>query len=613
MCRLSLQLGGICNHQLMVVVLTMLLTACAHDSSQKHHGVLSHKEPPQNNSSIAKSTAQQSITTDSILNQQLLEQLLLMNLAYAQKDWVMAYEQAIAAAKTSQDWRLLERAVNVSLISMRDYTAAQAVAELWLQHVPDSSTAQLSWVASQVGLGQVAAALPIAMQFLDQASAKTTASEAEAFSSLAQYLRVQSNRAAVSLMQALYARYSDSPEFLFNAALIAAWFKRESLAEQWLTQAQQLQPGYVPAALLRYEFIKANQGVSFADEFLRTTALKYDDEQQSLRNKLLISLYDRGEYQTFLSASDALVLQHSWDIPILYLRALSFLQLDNQSAAEKMLLAVLAVDASHQDTLLRLGLLAYTQQQYADAIQWFQQIRQADLMFEANMRIAQAQAALEPGDIGVRRALRQLNNVEARTQPDFVRHAVVRDQILQANQEYWRAFGYISEALVVYPNVPELLYRRGLLAAEVAEFAIAEKDLRQLLAVRSNNATALNALGYILVEGSLLAEDSGLVNAQLIEAKGLIEQALLLEPNSYHILDSMGWVLFQLGDYQPARRFLQKAYALQADPEIAAHLSEVLFAVGEQQQAKQLLKKTLLKHPEHDTVLQSMRRLGLDL
>ena len=136
----------------------------------------------------------------------------------------------------------------------------------------------------------------------------------------------------------------------------------------------------------------------------------------------------------------------------------------------------------------------------------------------------------------------------------------------------------VGQALAEDPDNESLLYLRALEALRLERLSLAEQDLRRIIRVNRYNADALNALGYMLADRT----------QRFHEAHRLIEQALKLEPNSPEILDSMGWVNFRLGRLTLALDYLEKAHALKQDPEIQAHLIQVLEAQGQYERAKAL-------------------------
>ena len=99
-------------------------------------------------------------------------------------------------------------------------------------------------------------------------------------------------------------------------------------------------------------------------------------------------------------------------------------------------------------------------------------------------------------------------------------------------------------------------------------------------------------------------------NVKLDEAKVLLETAVKLAPDDHYMLDSLGWVHYRLGNLDKAAEFLQKAYAVQADPEIAAHLGEVLWKQGKLEEAKKLWASALKDFPENDVLLATAKKFN---
>ncbi len=126
----------------------------------------------------------------------------------------------------------------------------------------------------------------------------------------------------------------------------------------------------------------------------------------------------------------------------------------------------------------------------------------------------------------------------------------------------------LTEALGSLPDNPDLLYDQAMAAEKIDRLPVMETSLRRLIELRPDSAHAYNALGYSLADR----------NMRLDEAYTLIEKAVKLAPNDAHILDSMGWVLYRQGRLEKAAEYLQKAFDLQPEAEIAAHLGEVLWA-----------------------------------
>lgn len=172
-------------------------------------------------------------------------------------------------------------------------------------------------------------------------------------------------------------------------------------------------------------------------------------------------------------------------------------------------------------------------------------------------------------------------------------------EILLKYQFLDRASAILSRAIDAFPNNINLRYARSLVSEKLKDIVLMEKDLRAIIDQDPQNSTALNALGYGLTIHSQRYE----------EAFELIQRAAELSPGEPAILDSLGWVQFKLGQDQQALSNVQHAYQAYPDPEVAAHLAEVLWTMGYTQEASALLNKSLVDNPNNEILLDVLRRL----
>jgi Flp pilus assembly protein TadD len=159
----------------------------------------------------------------------------------------------------------------------------------------------------------------------------------------------------------------------------------------------------------------------------------------------------------------------------------------------------------------------------------------------------------------------------------------------------------LDAGLVDLPKDSNLLYARAMLREQQGELEQMEADLRDILTRDPQNATALNALGYTLADHT----------DRLDEALSLISEALELQPGEPAILDSMGWVLFRLGRYEEAVGYLRQAYQQFPDPEVAAHLGEVLWVSGDTEAALEVWRAAHARDPEHPVLRLTLQRLNI--
>jgi tetratricopeptide (TPR) repeat protein len=181
----------------------------------------------------------------------------------------------------------------------------------------------------------------------------------------------------------------------------------------------------------------------------------------------------------------------------------------------------------------------------------------------------------------------------------LLRIYLVDGQILRDAGRPQEAIKVFTSGLEELPENADLLYARAMTAERMGNYGSMEKDLKKILARDPDNVDALNALGYSLADHT----------RRYKEALNYIKRALELRPDNYFVLDSMGWVHYRLGHYKEAVQYLRRALDASADSEIAAHLTEVLWVMGDKQAAREVWDKALKGAPGNKVLLDVMNRL----
>jgi tetratricopeptide (TPR) repeat protein len=157
-----------------------------------------------------------------------------------------------------------------------------------------------------------------------------------------------------------------------------------------------------------------------------------------------------------------------------------------------------------------------------------------------------------------------------------------------------------ARGLAAYPDEPELLYARGLMWERRDDIARAEADLRRILVADPENIAALNALGYTLADRT----------DRFDEALQLIDRARVADPDNPAIIDSHGWVLYRLGRNDEALAELRRAFAMQKDAEIGAHLGEVLWVTGSKDEARKYFEEARKLDPDNRSLKRALEKTG---
>ena len=157
-----------------------------------------------------------------------------------------------------------------------------------------------------------------------------------------------------------------------------------------------------------------------------------------------------------------------------------------------------------------------------------------------------------------------------------------------------------SRGLAAFPDDLDILYSRGLSWERRDDIARAEADLRRILVIEPESVAALNALGYTLADRT----------DRYREALELINRARAAEPDNAAIIDSYGWVLYRLGRVEEALGELRRAYALQKDAEVGAHLGEVLWVLGKHDEARKYFEQARELDPDNRALRRALEKTG---
>lgn len=230
-----------------------------------------------------------------------------------------------------------------------------------------------------------------------------------------------------------------------------------------------------------------------------------------------------------------------------------------------------AVRRGQTQAFLQLAQIAEQRKDYAAANAWLDRIEDGQDILSTQLR----RAALlgRQGRVDEARAL--LRQQPERSPEDSRRKLLAEAQLLRDLEQYPAALEVYAEAVRRFPDDPDLVYEQAMASEKAGRLEDMEQLLRSLIARRPDYHHAYNALGYSLADR----------NERLPEAKALIQQALRTAPEDPFILDSLGWVEFRMGNLPEALRVLQDAYRRRPDAEIAAHLGEVYWVKGQQEDA----------------------------
>ena len=543
---------------------------------------------------------------NSALDRDLFYELLVGELSAQAGDNASGYALLLDAARKSKSSRLYQRAVELA-VGARSGDAALDAARAWTQAFPASQEANRYLVHILVGMNRIADVQEPIKRHLALLAAPD---RIVAISQLPRYL----SRATDKKQVASVAELALAAELANATVGPTAWSTLGLLRFQASDTAGAMQAAHRAAALnpkaeepVYLALAMMGPKLPVAEEFaLKFLAGKGSPELRMayVRNLLdaqrFVDAYEQVQFVTRETPSfaDGWLVQGSLEF-----------QTQKLAQAETSLLAYAALQPGTEASAtepreMGRGLV----QAYLLLAQLAEQSRRFDAAQKYLERIDNPKDALR---VAVRSAsilARQGKIDEARKlirsapemQPEDERTKISAEvQLLREYKLYSQAYQRLAEALRQFPQDSELLYDQAMLAEKLGKAEEMERLLRQLIAAKPDYHHAYNALGFSLAER----------NVRLDEARQLITKALELAPDDPFIVDSLAWVEFRSGKLEEALRLLQGAFQKRPDAEIAAHMGEVLWKLGQRDKALAVWKQAAEINPENETLLETTLRL----
>ena len=542
----------------------------------------------------------------SPLTAELFYQVIVGDVALQRGEPAVAAKSYFEAARSSRDVALAKRATEVALVA-RQFPQAIQAAKLWGELDPDAERPRQALMLAERamasrGEGYVDSELKDQLQkTLAQAAESSPAALAELFLQLNHLLAQEPDRvSSFRLISALAEPYPKVAEAQFAVALAAlhAGLKdvpTRAAAIHATDQALLLKPGWDRAIILKAEIL-GMESPDFAISYLER-AVKDDPMSRPLSGALAQLYIEQKRLADARALFERLYQNDRSTLEFAFGAAMLSMQMKDWPTAEKQLLELKRAGYGENGAVeFNLALVAEEMGRYDLAIERYRAVPEGERAWQGKLRIAGVMAKQKR----LEDARKYLHELVAVSIDEKVQVLQTEAQLLREAGQVQDAYALLSGALASYPDNPELLYDTAMLAERLGNLEAAEAQLRRVIQLTPDNAQALNALGYTLVDRT----------ARVNEGYTLIEKALKLSPGDPYILDSMGWALFKQGKLDAAESHLRKAYAERADAEIAAHLGEVLWAKGEQAKAKALWESQLKQDPENPVLLETVRRLA---
>ena len=499
-----------------------------------------------------------------------------------------AVQQYARAAELSGDPALAEHAVVLAYQAGDDQLALD-LSRHWLTLAPKDISAQHFEALLNTRLGNVAAAVSEFKSLLRDVPS-------ESFPLIAELLGQETDaRQGLPVMRQLVVAYPQSAQAHFALGQLALHYRQVPLAVSEAQRALVLEPHWDAALVLEARALVAAHRSDEALKALKAYVQAAPDNI-GLRLAYAALLAQTQENAQARAEFTAIIRQNPHNPDALYSLGLLALQDSHWAEAHGYFMRLLKTGRRNEDARYFLGNTAELAKRYAEALAWYQRVNGGHYWLSAQLGVVRALVAQGKPDA----ARSYMNSIVGEDAADTAQLRIAEAQIFSDMGHNKAALQVFDRALEQDPQNTDLLYARALLQENLGNVAAAESDLHRILNRSPDNADALNALGYTLTVHSTRYQ----------EALGYIEKALSIRPRDPAIIDSMGWVEYRLGNYQQALGYLRKAYARLADPQVAAHLAEVLWVSGNKQEARSIWSAALKQHPHNPALLDVGRRFS---
>ena len=492
-------------------------------------------------------------------------------------------------AKLTKDLTIARRATDIAGFA-RNGRLAMDSAQVWSELDQNSIEAKQILAELLIASGNLAKAKPLIEELLQKEQTR-----ADGFLYLNGLLaKVENKKNALRFIINIAKPYPKLAEAHFSIAHAAFFAGDKKLAQKELNIVNSLKPDWQTAALFQ-GFILSQEWPEKAVEFYRNYLEKYPDANEVRLEyaKVLTSLKKFAlAKQEFLKLVNGSLASPEISLTV----ALLAVELEDSKLAEEYLNQSLERGYNQPDRIyLYLARIHDERGEAKKALSYLDKVASGEFFMDAKLYAAEIISKSQSVDDAIN-SLDQYKNLNGQEKLKFLQAKTALYFNNNRAQDAWTLMAKEEEN---FKNVPEFKFDYALLAEKMGNTLLMEQLLKEAIKLKPDYALAYNALGYSYADR----------NIKLQEAKKYIEIALSIQPNNHYILDSMGWVYFRLGDLDIAYQFVKKAYDIKADPEIAAHLGEILWKQGKQIEAKRIWNESLTINPSNTVLVETSQRL----
>lgn len=574
-----------------LLALPLLLTACAHAPKQ----AVSTTPSPAPHSSVSKADLEQIVETPKLdlpnveLTDALLYKFLLGDIAAQRGKQELAAQAYLDLAKKTRDLRVARRAAQLAYEAHQSEVAVEAF-KLWQELEPSSPVAKQMLLSLLLSAGKLQEARP----HLEAALQADPANVGRIFMSVYSLTARHPDKVAVlDWMIEVTHSYHDLAEAHWAVAQTAAAAGKNDLALEEAHRAVVLKPDWDAATILEAElYLRSDPQKGLA--MLKKQLDEHPDDRE-LRLYYARALLNQKQFAASREEFQHLLHGQPDNPDLAFTIALISMQMGEYERAEQELQQALTKGGKDVSTVHHyLAQLNEARQNDAAALEHYRQVKDGEYVYQARLR----EVALLDKAGKLDEAREALHRAIPKNDQQRVQLILVDAQLLREGKQYETCYQVLAQGLEKFPEHTELLYSTAMAAEKLKKNVLFEKLIRKLMKIDPDNAHAYNALGYSLLDR----------NVRIPEAMKLVEKALQLAPNDPSIIDSVGWGHYLMGNLDKSIEFLRRAFNANPDPEIAAHLGEVLWKQGDKDGARKAWADGAKTNPDNEVLKAVVKR-----
>lgn len=517
-----------------------------------------------------------------------LYQLLVAEVAGFRSDYELALQNYLTATLETQDPGVAARATRLALYLKKDDVARQTVT-IWTESDPSNIDAHRHAADLLLRAGRLEDAI-VHMEAIKNLGGLA---KFDVFAYRSANLSADQKVSLLEAINEMVSRHPSDDQLLFSKAVL---LEQTGQLEAALALADRLlgMTDNVNVVILKMTVLGALGRTEDAKTFL---GQKVEEQPDNRRLRLILArmYFEQRQLEAAKEQYGEALKFSPNDGDVLFALALIALEQKDDLLARKYFEKMVRWDQRPGEAHYYLGGIAERQSNKVEALKAYQQVGTGYEFLPAQARIA----SILVGDGRWEEARKHLARMRASMPEHQQQLILIEAQLLADRGLEQEALSFLDEVIALDPTNVDLLYFRAMTGQRFDRLDVLEQDLRRVLSVDPDNADAMNALGYTLADLTDRHE----------EALDLIERALALRPDEPAFIDSMGWVLYRLGDYENAVTYLRRALSLFKNDEVAAHLGEVLWVMGSEDEATLIWQEALELAPDSEILKSVMQRL----